>query len=181
MDKQALANKIRAQRVNYSVVERLPWDKMIHDIVMDIADTHKSVGIYAAFKGEVDTYGIIESLLWDKDKIIALPRIESGKMNFYRIDSLTDLVSGHFGVLEPIGNERVEPGLMLVPLSAFNHSLHRIGYGKGYYDTYFTNHHCLKVGLAYSFQKVEVEFQNDHDVALDAIVTEREIFYDQTL
>lgn len=181
MDKRALASQVRDKRNSFSVEQRIPWDKLIHDSAVQIAETHKVIGIYAAFNNEVDTYGIIETLLWDSSKVIVLPRIEEGQMNFYRIESLQDLQKGHFGVLEPIGNELMVPDIMLTPLSAFNSSLHRIGYGKGYYDKYFAKHPCFKAGLAYDFQKINEDFQDKTDIALDVIITEKKVYYDKTI
>ncbi len=177
MDKQAIAQSIRDKRNSYTVMERAYWDKKIHDTVLDYCSSHQTIGIYAAFNGEVDTYGIIETLLWDKSKTIVLPRIENGTMNFYKINDMNDLQPGHFGVLEPIGTETKAVDIMIVPLSAFNTECHRIGYGKGYYDRYFEMNKCIKVGIAYDFQKVEIQFQDDNDVALDAIVTERAVYH----
>lgn len=178
MDKQALVKDIREKRRAYSVMERLPWDRLIHDTVIDIASSYKVIGIYAALNGEVDTYHIIDSLLWDKTKTIVCPRIEGSEMNFYKISSLEDLKEGHFGVLEPIGNERLIPDLMITPMSAFNTLGYRIGYGKGYYDKYFAAHDCFRLGIAYDFQKLNVDFQDDLDVACHVIVTEKGIYHE---
>lgn len=177
MDKQALALAKREQRQNYSVVQRMPWDRVIHDDVVAIAEAYQIIGVYAAYMGEVDTYGIIETLLWDVNKIIVLPRIEAGTMNFYRIQSLDDLEVGHFGILEPRGNASFVPEMMVVPMSAFNTACHRIGYGKGYYDRYLSAHPSFKVGVAYDFQKIDASFEDQNDIACDVIVTEKELYY----
>ncbi len=182
MDKQALVKDIRDKRSQLTVMDRLPWDKVIHDRVMDYVSPYSKIAIYAAMNGEVDTYGIMETLFWDESKIICAPKVIPGKgMVFYRIRSFKDLKEGHFGVLEPIGNEEIIPDLSITPLSAYNKLGYRIGYGKGYYDRYFAQHNCMRIGIAYSFQYLDIDFQDEFDIPCNMIITEKEIVYETTI
>ena len=68
----------------------------------------------------------------------------------------------------------------MVPLLAFDDRLHRIGYGKGYYDRILQKISRLKkktifLGIAYSFQKCRKIPVNKYDFKLDYIFTERGI------
>ena len=69
---------------------------------------------------------------------------------------------------------------MLVPLAAFDRQGHRIGYGAGHYD--FTLAHLRKtkavvgVGLAFAVQEIEAVPALSHDVALDYVLTESDVF-----
>lgn len=182
MDKQTIAKEYRHKRVEYTVEQRAPWDLKIHDVVMDYTENHQVIGLYCATNGEVDTYGIMETLFQDPSKIVAIPKVfENRKMVFYRITSFKDLVTSKQGILEPITDEVVEPELVFTPLSVFNQKGYRIGYGGGYYDRYFELHsNSTKIGLAYSFQYADIEFQEAHDVACDMIITERNIYYEDT-
>ena len=74
---------------------------------------------------------------------------------------------------------------MLVPLVAFNSSKYRIGFGKGFYDRFFSRHpnanNILKIGLAYDgqhFKDLDVapDVFDAHDWPLDYIVTETQIY-----
>jgi 5-formyltetrahydrofolate cyclo-ligase len=66
---------------------------------------------------------------------------------------------------------------MLMPLAAFDQRGHRLGYGAGYYDRAIARMHerGLKprlIGTAFECQKVERVPEENHDVALDEILTE---------
>ena len=51
-----------------------------------------------------------------------------------------------------------------------------IGYGKGYYDkTLAKLKNIITVGLAYSFQEIEAVPHDEHDIAVDYIITEKQI------
>lgn len=66
---------------------------------------------------------------------------------------------------------------MLIPLSAFDKTGHRIGYGAGYYDRAITRLHekglnPRLIGIAFDCQEVPSVPAEPHDVRLDAILTE---------
>ena len=179
MDKKQIANKKLKQRTSYSVMERLPWDQAIHDAVIDSVSPGTIIGVYAAYKSEVDTYGIMESLFFDESITIVVPRIlEDRQMEFIKINSFSDLKKNKMGILEPVGHEVLEPSLILVPLLAFNERGYRVGYGGGYYDRYLEAHKAYSIGLAYEFQKTSLQFQEDHDVACDVIITNEGVYYE---
>ena len=63
----------------------------------------------------------------------------------------------------------VQPGL------AFSANGARLGYGKGYYDTFFAQHPVLKLGLCYDFQLVPQVPTQPHDVRMDGILTDKRL------
>jgi 5-formyltetrahydrofolate cyclo-ligase len=68
----------------------------------------------------------------------------------------------------------VTPDLLLVPLLAFDHRGHRLGYGGGYYDrTLAALPHATAIGCAYAAQQVDDLPATAQDVPLHAIATER--------
>lgn len=179
MDKQALAQTIRAKRLSYTVEQRLPWDQKIHDVILPLCDDYQIIGLYASMQGEVDTYSIMESLFHDPSKIVCVPKVlPKGEMAFYRIHSFNDLKPGTMDILEPITTEVMVPELIVTPLSVFNSGGFRIGYGGGYYDRYFAKHDTKRVGVAYHFQFQDIEFQEAHDIPCHMVVTEREVYYE---
>ena len=77
-------------------------------------------------------------------------------------------------------NKNVFPNFIMVPLVAFDKSLNRIGYGKGYYDRFLkkikkNKKKTISLGVAYSFQKHNKIPVNKYDAKLDYILTERGI------
>ena len=74
----------------------------------------------------------------------------------------------------------VYPSILLIPLVAFDKDLNRLGYGGGYYDRYISKilkkNFLLTIGLGYSFQKVNKLPTNKHDIKLNYIITEKNIY-----
>lgn len=88
------------------------------------------------------------------------------------------IVETGFGTTGPGEDAPVlDPDIMLVPLSAFDRTGHRIGYGAGYYDRAIERlrrkgHMPRLIGIAFDCQEVASVPAEPHDVALDALLTE---------
>ena len=128
---------------------------------------------------EIETEEIMAQA-WKEGKIVAVPKTEKGRvMYFIPISSFDDLQEGRFGVREPKGAMEdamipKEGDLFLVPGALFDRKKHRIGYGGGYYDTYFGKYQGYrKIGIAFSEQLTEADIPTEGtDIPLDDIVTE---------
>ncbi len=137
----------------------------------------KIIGGYYPVNFEVDTLNFLNELD-KKDYKICLPAIKkNNQMDFY-LWTFKDLLKlNKFGIPEPEKIKKVIPELILVPLVAFDKKLFRVGYGGGYYDRYIEKYlikkNILKVGVAYSFQKINKIPINKFDKKLDIIITEK--------
>ena len=138
------------------------------------------IALYAPVKREVDTSVVMRTALGLGKKVL-FPVVAEGTLLFREITGDHDLVTGTFGIAEPRQEcpERLpeEAGCIVVPGVAFDRCGRRIGYGKGYYDRTL---HRLEgtgrlVGFGFDFQLVEEIFGEPHDVALDLIITERQL------
>jgi 5-formyltetrahydrofolate cyclo-ligase len=91
------------------------------------------------------------------------------------------LIQNKHHIPESVNGQAIAPeelGFITVPGVAFDKRLHRIGYGAGYYDRYLPlAKNAFKAGAAYAFQVVDRIGAELHDVPLDALVTERDVFY----
>jgi 5-formyltetrahydrofolate cyclo-ligase len=88
---------------------------------------------------------------------------------------------GALGILEPSpAAAEMIPDIMLVPLAAFDRAGHRIGYGAGHYDHTLAHLRKVKpiaaVGVAFAVQEIEAVPALPHDVALDYVLTETQLF-----
>lgn len=140
--------------------------------------------MYMDFHGEVQTHKILENALLSGKKVF-FPRVLNSlesKMEFYEIFSADELFKGYKGISEPLArDERVfKPSeydplkmVMFVPGVAFDHNGNRLGYGKGYYDTYLKDKPFIYTcGLCFTNQIVaEIPF-DENDIRLNKIVTE---------
>lgn len=137
---------------------------------------------YVSFNQEVITTDLILTALSQKKKV-AVPKITGDRMQFYYINSIEDLKPGILGILEPVTTEEAIPhpwedNLIIVPGLAFDKHRNRIGYGRGYYDSFFMKYgNCplKKIALAYDFQVLSELPAEEHDIKVDQIITQNNI------
>lgn len=148
-----------------------------HILQSDVYQKAKTVFSFVSMGSEVETREILKQA-WKEGKTVAVPKTEKKrKMAFLKIESLSDLQEGRFGVMEPKEGEEMIPAegdLFLVPGALFDRRKNRIGYGGGYYDAYFEKYRGYrKVGLAFSEQITETGIPTEkYDIPMDDIVTE---------
>ena len=141
--------------------------------------TKKSIGGYFPVNHEVDDLEILREFA-KKNYQISLPVIKKNfNMNFYKWSFNDPLKINQYGIPEPNSKKLIYPDIILVPLVAFDNNLNRLGYGGGYYDRAIKKlsgkKKFLKIGLAFSFQKVNNVPITKYDKKLDYIVTDKYI------
>jgi 5-formyltetrahydrofolate cyclo-ligase len=139
----------------------------------------KNFGGYYPSNYEIDDLAILD-LLEKKNFKVSLPIIKKdNQMNFYRWSRSDPLRVNKFGIPEPVSSKIFYPDILLVPLVAYDNNLNRLGYGGGYYDRYIEKlektKKIIKIGLAFSFQKISSIPIDQYDKRLDFIITEKEI------
>lgn len=99
------------------------------------------------------------------------------------LDKEVEFVVNEWGIPEPkLGKKYAAPAqldMVLVPMLGFDDQLHRIGYGKGFYDGFLaqTRPDCLKIGLCFELGHLsEVIPAQEHDVQLDFVITEKQVY-----
>lgn len=145
-------------------------------------DTYKSastVMLYLSAKNEVDTISLVKKALSDEKKVVVpVTNISDNTLTLSYLDSMEDLCEGAFGIPEPrvvkvCPDSSIE--LVIVPGLGFDQSGGRIGYGKGYYDRVFARLDAVKTALCYDFQLIDKVCTEEHDVAMDFIITESRV------
>ena len=140
----------------------------------------ENIGGYYPSNFEIDDLEILK--LFEKKKCkISLPIIEkNNQMNFFKWSSKEPLELNKFGIPEPISKKIIYPDILLIPLVAFDDNLNRLGYGGGFYDRYINKieevKKIIKIGLAFSYQKIKKVPINQYDKKLDFIITEKKIY-----
>lgn len=179
--KKELRNKYLKALKNIDSKQKKEWDESIFQqfINSKYFKNYQVFALYVSFSYEVDTFKIIKYLL-EHNKKVALPRMENENLEFYYINSLSDLViDNQWNIYQPKKNNKVakikELELIVVPLIAFNQNYYRLGYGKGYYDRFLsnTNFKALKLVFAYKIQKIpnDIFFIDKWDINFDSIIT----------
>jgi 5-formyltetrahydrofolate cyclo-ligase len=139
---------------------------------------HSVVAGHSAIRDEIDPRALLETFHCEQVRL-ALPCVTGADapLVFRGFTPGDDLLRGAFGVSEPAATSpQLAPGLVLIPLLAFDESGRRLGYGAGYYDRTLAKLRgegpVLAVGLAYEAQRLRRVPTDAHDAALDWIVTE---------
>jgi len=139
----------------------------------------KIIGGYYPINFEVDDLVLLREFKKNRF-IISLPVIKKNfKMEFYKWSFSDPLKVNNYGIPEPETKNIVYPDILLIPLVAFDKNLNRLGYGGGYYDRLIEKlskkKKIIKIGLAFSVQKIDKVPINVHDQKLDYIVTNKYI------
>ena len=137
---------------------------------------------YSPIRNEIDPTPLMLKLAVQGARL-ALPTVTArGQSLIFRAWSPNArMVLGSLGIPEPSpAAAEVVPDLMLVPLAAFDRLGHRIGYGAGHYDHTFAHLRKSKavtgIGLGFAVQEIEAVPALAHDVALDYVLTEAQMF-----
>lgn len=178
MNKNELRKKYLELRKN--IIDRKQKEEEIFNKLINSFEYNSSrvIALYYSLKSEVDTLKLIEYSLNNK-KIVLLPRVNGDEMNFYKINTLQNLVKSRFGVMEPLGTfpfDKKEIELIVVPGVCFDRKLNRIGFGKGYYDKYLSDYNGESIGICFEEQLVSEIKSEETDIKLKKIITDKNIY-----
>lgn len=133
----------------------------------------KVVAFYLTKGSEVSTKKmILQAIKQGKEILVPVTR---QTIKFYKFKSFSDLANGKFSIPEPESREKPsrEPDVIIVPGVAFGFCMHRLGYGKGYYDSYLASSSAYRIGICFDFQLVEKLPTHKNDQKMDRIITEK--------
>ncbi len=179
MNKSQIRKKIlKIRKKKFDKNLKINSDKFISFLKINRSNL-KNVGGYYPSNYEIDDLDILD-LLENFFFKVSLPIIKkNNQINFYKWSSNDPLKINKFGIPEPLSSKIVYPDILLVPLVAYDNNLNRLGYGGGFYDRYIEKiekvKKVIKIGLAFSFQKISSIPINQYDKRLDFIITEKEI------
>jgi len=127
---------------------------------------------FIPYRGEIDILPILEDAA-RAGKKVAVPRIKGDDMYFYYIESMDDLEEGFKGIMEPCGYTTLaeaENPLIIAPGVGFTRQGARMGYGKGFYDKYLSNHAAYTMGVCFAEQLREDIPTDERDIMLDEVI-----------
>lgn len=162
------------QEASVRIAERL-------DARRDFARARR-MALFASIGSEVDT-APADRAARARGIETCYPRVGTeGRLEFH-LCAREDLVpAGRMRIPEPPPGAPIAPldtiDFFLVPLLAFDHHRHRLGYGAGYYDRALAGAapSTPRIGVGFDLQLVESLPHEPHDVALDAVLTEARTF-----
>lgn len=177
--KQLLQKRSHISQEIRNEISDMIWERLL---LTNEFKNCKNILCYCGKEREISTEKIILSCLKENKKI-ALPvcvNSAKGEMIFKYIGGFGDLDKGSFGVKEPKNYCKAADlsgfTVCITPGVCYNASGYRIGYGKGFYDRFFKENGCFKIGLCYN--DFITEFQPDeNDIPVDMIITEKKTIY----
>ena len=173
MTKQELRKMIRQRKQQHSVDESSAFINRLKDN-SHFLHAHTLL-LYSALPDEVPTQTLIDELV-AQGKTVLLPRVVSDTdMELRRYSGPADLQQGAFGIMEPMAElftDYAAIDVAIIPGMAFDDEGHRLGRGKGYYDRFLAklSPTTYKIGLCFSWQRVDHVPTDDHDIPMDEVI-----------
>ncbi len=144
----------------------------------------KEIALYSAINGEIDLDSLWKNASL-QGKHCYFPVINKDRLTLSFLPATPDtpFKKNRFGIAEPdISLDLATPieklDLVLIPLVAFDVRCTRLGMGAGYYDRTFKDKKTGPLfGVAYQFQRVDYLDPQPWDVQLNAVITQRVIYW----
>lgn len=180
-DRDMLRVKMKLLREEASMLQVLEASARIGERILTMPEYRaaKKVFCYFSLPMEVQTGGLIREMI-RQGKEVCLPVTNRDRtMKAMRLRDADAVHRGAFKVMEPDGDEEIEPAaldLILTPGLAFDRAGGRIGYGAGCFDRFLPKCRGLIVGLALDMQMVDSVPMEAHDVFMHRIVTETAVY-----
>ena len=182
MDKQGLRSHLRALRRSMTADDRASASAAVCRSAMALPELHGAgaVHVYLSLPDEVATAEIISALM-DQGVDVVVPWMEAdASMSSVRLlpEDVEAIAIGPRGVPAAPVRRAVAADtwdVVLVPVVGVDRGGNRLGNGAGHYDRLLSGRRCPTVGLAFDCQIMSAIPVEDHDMALDVIVTPTQV------
>ena len=185
LDKQQIRDKYRKLRAGLSDEELAQKSQQITYRVKDFISSHPELSHYHLFfpiakQREINTFPI-KDFLDSKGASVYTSRVSQHAvvMETLKLNPDTRFELDSWGIPLPLDFELVDSSgiqAVFIPLLAFDKSGNRIGFGKGYYDSFLSQlpPFVLKVGLSVFPPENHIPSES-HDIPLDYCITPENI------
>lgn len=142
---------------------------------------NQKVNVFFAIEkfNEVNTQIFIDYFFENKIRVF-VPKIQGEKIISVEIFRDSEFEINSWGIKEPISNiaSNVVLDFVLTPLLYCDKFGNRVGYGKGFYDQFFSEYSKIekKIGLNFFHPNEIISDVYEKDVQLDVLVTPDKIF-----
>ena len=162
LSKSEIRNEVRAARKNHPVNSNFQF-------LLDVPEIIGAEVIASYFPTEFEPNpSQINSELIKQKKILLLPRINNGELEFIKYEGGELVKNGIFN--EPVGLPFFgEINAVLVPALAVDKKGIRLGQGGGYYDKFLATNHAFRIALINENEFVKSLPSEFHDQKVDAV------------
>lgn len=176
-DKTALRARMRRLRARLAVETPDAALRVAERLPADALPLFTAFAGYAAVGAELDPLPLMQALSDRGSCALPVAETRDGPLSFRRWPLGAPLAPDAFGVPAPLPEAAaVAPGLVIVPLLAFDRAGGRLGQGAGVYDRTLEalrrTGPVFVLGLGYAGQELPEIPMEPHDQRLDAILTE---------
>ena len=185
MTKQELRSKYKSLRKELSHDIREESSIAIANSVLSLPVWGKEyyhVFLPIVTQNEVNTEPIL-SILSGKDKNIVLSKsnLETSRMTHFLLTDNTVIKTNAWNIPEPTGGINIASNsieVVFIPLLAFDGEGNRVGYGKGFYDSFLSDckPETIKIGLSFFEAERKIKDINTYDIKLNYCVTPKRIY-----
>ena len=137
------------------------------------------VGAYWPLRGEPDLREWLERVASRGDRY-ALPVVveRHAPLVFRTWRRSEKLERGVWNIPVPTAGEEVCPDVVIAPIVGYDRNAYRLGYGGGYFDRTLAviPRRPMIIGVGYSQAAIATIYPQPHDIPMDKIVTEQELF-----
>ncbi|MBI2588904.1 5-formyltetrahydrofolate cyclo-ligase [Candidatus Saccharibacteria bacterium] len=171
MDKSELREQLKARRQKLSAREVKHLSQQIINNCWQIIDWRDIYSVHSylpiAKNNEIDTLSLLKAARRVNPEL----KIASSDPN-----SQTYWLDSDFQPTKKVPKD-FQYDLIIVPLLAFDKSGYRLGYGGGFYDKFLAGQEqVLTIGLCYEFGHLLKLPREKHDLPLQNIITEKNIY-----
>ena len=178
-DKSSARAYFSSLRSSLTESQRLEKSEKICKKILDMKEFSEcdTLLLYYPIKSEPSSLALLDKA-FSKGISVAFPiSIKSNyTLDFREIKSLDELSVGAYGICEPKTDAPLakitDKSLCIVPALSFDKSLHRLGYGKGFYDRFLKNFKGTAIGITYSELVCEKLPSDDNDIPVNYIITD---------
>ena len=169
--------RLIAQRVSISSTDRVRWNRLISDQVINLlaSPAPQVIGGYWPFRGEFDPRTAMH-YLHSKGARLALPRVvkREAPLQFLEWRPGAPLIGDLFDVPVPEFAIPLIPKVLLIPVVGIDSNGFRLGYGTGYFDRTLAalTPAPVKIAVGYELSRVATIYPQAHDIPMDFLVTE---------
>lgn len=181
MTKNEIRTKIKELRKNMEPcdVEIKSKNACENLIKSGLLNEKSTVMLYFPLGKETDTR-ILFDYFSDKGITVLLPVTNNDIITPVKLDKNSEFEKGEYNIFEPsekviFPKEKIDA--VIVPGIAFDKRGARVGFGKGCYDRFLRCFDVLKIGFCYDFQLVDKIENDENDINMDYIVSDKEVIY----
>lgn len=173
MQKSAIRKSILNQWDQLSVEQRQQKSMQIQNSLLNLLA--EEVGVWAGFK-PLQSEPQIDFEKFT-DQVWGYPKVTEEGLQFFK--NVQNFSVSSLGVQEPIDGETVEFSQMcgvVVPALGYHKKGYRLGRGRGFYDRAFSQANLKKIGLCFDFAFSDKIPFEDHDLQVDYVVTDQQVY-----